>query len=210
MKAVEKAYSVVREGIFSGRFAPGTRITEKEIVDLSGVSRTPVREALRRLQMNGLVEVQPNLGAVVPSWSKEDAEEIFELRAVLECCAARLASERATPVQLDTMRRAASAQLEESRRKSPDLDKIAELNSAFHFELYAASGNSRLNDVLVSLIEPTLVIRTFQYYSHDALVRSAHQHLEILDMLQARDADAAEAVMRTHVLAARHEFRRNT
>lgn len=209
MKAVEKAYSVVREGIFSGRFAPGTRITEKEIVDLSGVSRTPVREALRRLQMNGLVEVQPNLGAVVPSWSKEDAEEIFELRAVLECCAARLASERATPVQLDTMRRAASAQLEESRRKSPDLDKIAELNSAFHFELYAASGNSRLNDVLVSLIEPTLVIRTFQYYSHDALVCSAHQHLEILDMLQARDADAAEAVMRTHVLAARHEFRRN-
>lgn len=209
MKAVEKAYSVVREGIFSGRFAPGTRITEKEIVDLSGVSRTPVREALRRLQMNGLVEVQPNLGAVVPSWSKEDAEEIFELRAVLECCAARLASERATPVQLDTMRRAASAQLEESRRKSPDLDKIAELNSAFHFALYAASRNRRLHDVLVSLIEPTLVIRTFQYYSHDALVRSAHQHLEILDMLQTRDADAAEAVMRTHVLAARHEFRRN-
>ncbi len=209
MKAVDKAYSIVRAGIFSGRFAPGTRITEQEIVDLSGVSRTPVREALRRLQMNGLVEVQPNLGAVVQSWSKEDAEEIFELRSVLECFATRLASESASTTQLDAMRSVALAQLEETQRDGPDLDKIAELNSAFHFELYAASGNRRLNDVLVSLIEPTLVIRTFQYYSHDALVRSAHQHLEILDMLQARDADAAEAVMRTHVLAARHEFRRN-
>ena len=209
MKAVEKAYSVVREGIFSGRFAPGTRITEQEIVDLSGVSRTPVREALRRLQMHGLVEVQPNLGAVVPSWSKEDAEEIFELRAVLECCAARLASERASAAQLDTMRNVATAQLEETLCKNPDLDKIAELNSAFHFELYAASGNRRLHDVLVSLIEPTLVLRTFQYYAPEALVRSSQQHLEILDMLESQDADAAEAVMRTHVLAARHEFRRN-
>jgi DNA-binding GntR family transcriptional regulator len=99
------------------------------------------------------------------------------------------------------------AQLDEVRRKTPDLDRIAELNNEFHQELYAAAGNRRLNRILISLIEPTLVIRTFQHYSDEALRRSARQHLEIVQLLESADAEGAEAVMRNHVLAARHEFR---
>lgn len=209
MKAVDAAYAVAREAIFSGRFAPGDRITEQDVVELSGVSRTPVREALRRLQTQGLVEMEPNLGAVVANWSSEDAEEIFELRAMLECFATRLAGERITVEHLERMRELATAQLEEVLGKSPDLDRIAELNNQYHQELYAAAGNRRLNRILISLIEPTLVIRTFQHYSDDALQRSARQHLEIVELLESADAEGAEAVMRTHVLAARHEFRHN-
>ncbi len=207
MKAVDTAYAVVRESIFSGRFAPGDRITEQEAVQLSGVSRTPVREALRRLQSQGLVEMEPNLGAVVANWSSEDAEEIFELRAMLECFATRLAGARITLEHLERMRELAMAQLDEVKRKRPDLDRIAELNNEFHQELYAAAGNRRLNRILISLIEPTLVIRTFQHYSDEALRRSARQHLEIVELLESADAEGAEAVMRSHVLAARHEFR---
>jgi DNA-binding GntR family transcriptional regulator len=209
MKAVDAAYAVVREGIFSGRFEPGDRITEQQVVELSGVSRTPVREALRRLQTQGLVEVQPNLGAVVASWSSEDTEEIFELRALLECFATRLAGERITAEHLERMRELAQNQLAETQCNAPDLDRIAALNNQFHQELYAAAGNRRLNRILVSLIEPTLVIRTFQHYSAGALLRSARQHLEVVEMFETGDIEGAEAVMRLHVLAARHEYRHN-
>jgi DNA-binding GntR family transcriptional regulator len=210
MKAVDAAYAVVREAIFSGRFCPGDRITEQEVVELAGVSRTPVRDALRRLQTQGLVEMQPNLGAVVASWSSEDAEEIFELRAMLECFATRLACQRITADHLKRMRELAGMQLDETLCKKPNLDRIAKLNNQYHQELYAAAGNRRLNEILISLIEPTLVTRTFQHYSADALLRSARQHLEIVEMLESGDADGAEAVMRTHVLGARHEYRANT
>jgi DNA-binding GntR family transcriptional regulator len=161
------------------------------------------------LQTEGLVEVEPNLGAVVASWSSEDTEEIFELRAMLECFATRLAGERITSEHLARMRDLAVSQLEETQSKTPDLDRIAGLNNQYHQELYAAAGNRRLNRILISLIEPTLVIKTFQHYSDDALLRSASQHLEIVDMLDTGDAEGAEALMRIHVLAARHEFRHN-
>ena len=84
MKAVEKAYAAVRDGIVSGKYAPGTRITEQEVAELAGVSRTPVREALRQLNVEGLLEFVPNQGAVVTSWSERELDEIFDLRAVLE------------------------------------------------------------------------------------------------------------------------------
>ncbi len=174
---------------------------------LSGVSRTPVREALRRLQSEGLLDRRPHQASVVTSWSREDAEEIFELRTLLECHATRLASARITSAELARMREIALAQRREVRRGRAGLDRIAQLNNEFHRVLYEASGNRRLQAMLVNLIEPTLVIRTFQYYSREALERSVQQHLDLVDMLEARDAEGAEAVMRTHVLAARHEYR---
>ena len=92
MRAAERAYSAVRDGILQGRYNAGSRLTEQELAAAVGVSRTPVREALRRLHAEGLVEFEPNHGAVVALFELEDAEEIFELRALLEPISARRAN----------------------------------------------------------------------------------------------------------------------
>ena len=97
MRAVDRAYEAVRTGIIAGRYLAGARLTEQEIATAVGVSRTPVREALRRLDAEGLVEFTPNLGAVVTTWSEADSDEVFDLRAMLESYSARRATLRATP-----------------------------------------------------------------------------------------------------------------
>ena len=109
MRAVEKAYAAIRAGIADGRFAPNTRITEQEVAAAAGVSRTPAREALRRLHAEGLVSFTPNQGAVVTSWSIDDIDEIFELRAVLESHGAYRAASRATPKQVTRLKELALA-----------------------------------------------------------------------------------------------------
>jgi len=78
MRAVDKAYAVVRDGVIAGRFPPGNRITEQEVALAAGVSRTPAREALRRLHQEGVVDFTPHQGAVVTEWSRKDVAEIFE------------------------------------------------------------------------------------------------------------------------------------
>ena len=208
MKAVEKAYSTIRNGILEGRFAAASRITEQEIAEQSGVSRTPVREALRRLQAEGLLHFVPNQGAVVASWTPEDIEEIFELRSMLESYTAERAAQRVNKKQLARLRDLAQRQYELSQNCSGDLlDQVAELNSEFHQVLQEAAGSNRLNAIVAQLIEVPLVGRTFRRYSPEQLVRSARHHLEIVQALEIRDSEAAGAIMRMHVLAARQVFR---
>ena len=109
-RAFEKAYRTVRDGVIAGRFPPARRITEQEVAEAAGVSRTPVREALRRLHAEGIVDFRPNQGAIVTAWSADDAEEIFELRAILESHGARRAAQRATSAQVAALRDLAERQ----------------------------------------------------------------------------------------------------
>ena len=158
MKAVEKAYSTIRNGILEGRFPPNSRITEQEIAAESGVSRTPVREALRRLQAEGLLQFVPNQGAVVASWSARDIEEIFELRAMLESYVASLAAEHATAEQIAILENLAERQFVASKgRGTGTLETISALNSEFHRILQEAAGSQRLDAILSNLIEVPLV-----------------------------------------------------
>jgi DNA-binding GntR family transcriptional regulator len=114
VRAVDRAYEAVRSGIIAGRYLAGARLTEQEIATTVGVSRTPVREALRRLDAEGLVEFTPNLGAVVTTWTEEDSDEIFDLRGMLESYGARRATIRATDEQIAELRRLAEQQYHES------------------------------------------------------------------------------------------------
>lgn len=208
MKAVVKAYELVRAGIAQGLYPPDTRITEQEIATRAGVSRTPVREALRRLQSEGLLRFVPNQGAVVTRWSDADAEDIFELRALLESYGVRRAARRATDEQLAALRRLASEQLRASRGRGDDrLERIAALNSRFHQLLQDCAGSARLKTTVATLIEAPLVLQTLHDYSEEDLQRSAGHHLEIVQALEARDEEWAASVMQSHVLAARRVFR---
>lgn len=209
MRAVDKAYQAVRDGILAGRYGPSTRITEQEVAAAAGVSRTPVREALRRLHAEGLVDFTPNQGAMVTTWSAEDADEIFQLRALLESYGAARAAERATQVQIEELRSLAEQQYAEAtQRTEGSLERIGELNNLFHRRLQEAASSVRLARTLASLLEAPLMMKTFLNYTADDLQRSAAHHLELVRALEARDPEWAASVMRSHVLAARRTLRR--
>jgi DNA-binding GntR family transcriptional regulator len=209
MRAVDRAYDIVRSGIIAGRYAPESRLTEQEVAEAAGVSRTPAREALRRLHSEGLVRFTPNQGAVVASWSDADADEIFDLRRLLESHGAARAAEYATPDDIAELKACAEAQIQEARARAPGhLERIAELNSRFHRRLREAAASPRLAHALTTLLDATLVLRTFNDYTPENLVRSAAHHLELVRAIEARDAEWASSVMRAHILAAKRTLRR--
>jgi DNA-binding GntR family transcriptional regulator len=204
MSAAERAYDVIRGGILDGTFALGARLPEEDVAARAGVSRTPVREALRQLAAEGFVTFAPNRGAQVASWSDDDLDEIFQLRALLESHAASRAARR-----LDTAGLAALHELTDdmdaaARHATPAaLDRIAERNSRFHGAILAAADSQRLHAMLDMVIVVPVVHRTFHHYTPAALSRSMHHHRELLAAFEARDEQWAATVMRTHVLAAR-------
>ncbi|HVY80642.1 MAG TPA: GntR family transcriptional regulator [Steroidobacteraceae bacterium] len=209
-RAVEKAYLMIRDRIVRGVYAPGLRVTEQEIANATGVSRTPVREALRRLQADGFVQVTPNAGAVVTKWTENNMRDVFELRAILESYGAQRAAERITPAGIVELKKLAEQQYEESVRQAPGyIERIGEVNSRFHRSLQEFSGNARLVAMLPALIEAPLVLKTFSRYEHSDLVRSASHHLEIVSALEARNGEWAASVMRSHILAAQAAFRQD-
>ncbi len=208
MKAAERAYNTLRAGIIEGVHAPGARIIEQEVAASAGVSRTPVREALRRLEAEGLLRFVPHRGAFVTRWSDQDAEDIFELRAMLEGYGARLAAAKATTEDTAQLRVLAKAQCKEAAERSPGyLERIADLNSQFHHHLEQVAGSARLAATLRTLSSAPLILQTFRDYDDDELNRSAHHHLEIVDAIEAGDGNWAESVMQSHVMAARRAFR---
>jgi DNA-binding GntR family transcriptional regulator len=203
-QAVDRAYEVIREGILSGAHEQGARLREEELADAIGVSRTPVREALRRLTADGLVELGTNRGAQVVSYTDADLAEIFELRALLEAHAHGLAADHIDIAAIAHLRELAEA-MEElgEKRTSRSRDRIAELNREFHTTIVHAAGSARLEALLHQVVQVPLVHRTFHRYSPEALKRSFDHHRELIAALEARDGAWAQAVMRSHVYAAR-------
>ncbi len=207
-RAAEKAYLTVRERILSGAYPAATRLTEQEIATASGVSRTPVREALRRLQAEGYVTASANQGAVVAEWTAKDMNDVFELRALLEPYGAARAATRISAAGIAQLRELAEQQHQESASRTAGfIERIGELNSRFHRLVQSYSGNVRLVKLMPLLVEAPLVLRTFTRYKPAELLRSAHHHLELVSALEAHDAEWAAAVMRTHILAAQSSRR---
>ncbi|MEM8547235.1 MAG: GntR family transcriptional regulator [Pseudomonadota bacterium] len=207
MKAAQKAYNVIKARIIDGHFAPGDRITEAEIAETASVSRTPVREALHRLEAEGLIRFVPNQGAFVSSCGLSEAEETFELRAILESFAAKLCAERATPAQREELSQLAHAQMEVSSRLGPrGIKQIAELNEAFHTLVLNAADSDLLRATMANLANAPLVFQTFRDYSQEYLIRSAQHHLEFVEAVQQHNGEWAASVMRSHIFAARAAF----
>jgi len=203
-KAVDKAYHAVRERIVRGVYPASSRITEHEVAAVAGVSRTPVREALRKLHAEGLLEFVPHQGAIVTEWTSEDRDDVFEMRAMLESYGAARAALRVTNEGLAELRQLAEDQYRVTVAKAEGyLERIGELNSQFHRRIHEFAGSARLVTALASLIEAPMMMRTFATYQDEDLLRSASQHLEIVRALEVRDGDWSSALMRSHILCAR-------
>ena len=207
-KAVDKAYQTVRERIVRGVYPAASRITEQEVAAAAGVSRTPVREALRKLHAEGLLEFIPHQGAIVTEWTSADRDDVFELRALLESYGAARAARRMSEAGIVELRQLAEDQYHETVSKTPGyLVRIGDLNSQFHRRIHEFAGSSRLVSALASLIEAPLMMKTFESYQDDDLVRSSSHHLELVRALEARDGDWSAALMRSHILGARGALR---
>jgi DNA-binding GntR family transcriptional regulator len=202
-KAAETAYAVIRARILSGDFSRGERLREEELAQIAGVSRTPIREALRRLDAEGLVEFLPNRGASVTAWTEQELDNLYEARALIEGYAAELAAKRISAEELDQLAELSRQMRELDAPGSDGADEMTTLNNEFHRIITAASGNTHLDSLVRGLTDAALVYRTFRHYTPDRLLASKFHHEEIVTALRARDGAWASAIVRAHILAAR-------
>ncbi|MFV0257859.1 MAG: GntR family transcriptional regulator, partial [Acidimicrobiales bacterium] len=200
-RAAEVVYRTLRQEITSGRREGGSWLREGEIADAFGVSRTPVREALRRLSAEGLVRHEPNRGVRVESWSAGHVEEIFGLRAILEPEACALAA-RAGNLDLVELRRLAEAMDRTVDGSGPDLGAFTELNGAFHRRIGEGSGNAQLAARIAALLDVPWGPHADARCSERSLRRSLAHHHELIDAFEAGDPEWAAAVMVSHIRAA--------
>jgi DNA-binding GntR family transcriptional regulator len=199
-----RAYESIKDGISTGALAPGEWLREYAVASSLGLSRTPVREALRALAAEGIVELEHNRGARVIHWTAADIDEVYRLRALLEGYGATLAARHASADQVAELRR-----LEDRYEQALELGEdggtaSAECNNEFHAAVLAASGSARLASLLAVVSSAPLVHRALQHYTEDDRRRSVVQHRDIVTAIQNRDEHLAESAMSSHILAARY------
>jgi DNA-binding GntR family transcriptional regulator len=194
---VDQAYLAIRERIIAGALPRGARIHQEELAEELGVSRTPVREALRRLAAEGLVEMRTNRGARVADVGAEVMRDAYAARFVLEPGAARLAARTAVPAARRAMRDALRAQ----RAAIPAVGRSFEANRRFHLALVAASGNAFLTGFAERLWVARIgeVIYERQSESPERMGLDADEHEQILAAIEAGDGRRAETLTRRHL-----------
>lgn len=205
-KASDRAYATIRSRILSGELAPGEQLAEEALAESCGVSRTPVRDALRRLEAELLVARSDTQRTFVADWSLDDVADAFELRAILEGRAARLAAARITPAVLDRLRDANALVGQAVQQAVPDIAAFLEGNRQFHATLLETANSRRLTALLTTLIEQPVVWRTAHFYDRASLVRSHDEHNELIAAFQRRDGAWAEAIMTGHILRAYYAY----
>lgn len=190
-------YRQLLEEIRGGALMPGDRLREIELSERLGVSRTPVREAIRQLEADGLVNHVPRMGATVRSLDYAEVMELYEMRAVLEGTAARLAARAASDVELD--------ELEVLNTKLADAgtgSDAVRLNRLFHATLLDAAKNRFLAKSMLALQKALLILGPSQLLDSSRADESVAEHRRIMSALKSRDGAAAETEMRAHIQAA--------
>ena len=205
-RASSRAYETIRSMILSGELQAGAQLAEEALAERCGVSRTPVRDALRRLEADLLITRTDTQRSFVTDWSLSDVGDAFELRAMLEGRAARRAAERMTDSALTRIRGTNALRFEAINQPVPDVAGFLDANRDFHSEILEAAASRRLAALLGTLIEQPVVWRTAHHYSRDALLRSHGEHEELISAFARRDGAWAEATMIGHILRAYHAY----
>lgn len=203
--ASERAYSYLRDSIYSGHFKPGQVVTEDELAGVVGVSRTPVREAIRRASADGFLELEGFRRARVSNFTDEDTRDIFEMRAVLEALAAERAATRITDAEIGQLERLTDS-LEAATRAGGEslLREFADFNNEFHKIVLRASHSRQIVQVLEHLIEtPLMLHKRFEGSLIGNLERTIRHHRAIITALKARDPKWAHAEIMAHLMSAR-------
>lgn len=189
--------NAVRQAIISGRYSPGERLVERELCEGLGVSRTSVREALRKLEAEKLVQIIPHKGPVVATISVDEARELYALRGVLEGFAAR---EFALNGGTAALAEFASASRElRAAAETGETEKVLEAKGKLYDIMLGNCGNHLVSEILQSLFSRINLLRATSLMHPDRLPHSLAEIDKLADALQARDADAAQALASLHV-----------
>jgi len=198
----EIAYEYLRTSVLSGRLAPGERLIEEYLAEKLGVSRTPVREALHKLESEGLIRALETRGFMVSRDSKEEIEELFDIRAILEGYALRLISEKVSIGFLERLK-GFIEKAEESLRNER-IDEVFKWNTKFHDTLHEmVAEKKRLHRMIVNVRRYVLRYRKDTLRSPDGARRAVEGHHKILLALELRDPDLCERIMREHIQEAK-------
>lgn len=197
-----RVYRELEAGILARRLAPGAALVEETIARQLGVSRIPVREALRMLERDGWVVIRPRVGATVRAFSAGEATELFEVRGLLEAHAAGRAAQRSTAREIEKLRLLICE--EQNAYDRSDRDAIVSLNDRFHDEVARMSGNHTLRELTLHVSKQV----AWLVASFAGTPRAPHldDHRQLVEALEAADVPRAELLARQHVESARRAY----
>lgn len=193
-----QVFQEIREDILKGKFKENEELREATLGKKLGVSRTPVREALRQLELEGLVHIIPNKGAYVTGITEKDVHDIYMTRSMLEGLCARWAAEHISEEQIQEMEEVLL--LTEYHLNRGNAEQLAELDGKFHEVLYDASQSRILRHILSDFHKYVQVARKRSVKKEDRAKKSLEEHREILNALRTGDADRAEELAHIHIL----------
>lgn len=193
----EVVCETLREAIRDGILEPGERLMEIQIAEELGVSRTPVREAIRKLELEGYVVMLPRRGTYVANLSIKDINEVYEIRASIDALAAGLAAERITDDELEQMERMLVATVEAFEKGN--MDRVVEYDTKFHDVLYCASRNDRLVGIINNLREQLTRFRSISMAYPGRMKKTMEEHGRMVEAIAQRDVELAQQLARQHM-----------
>lgn len=192
-----RVFERLREDILSGKYKRDDMLREVAIGEELGVSRTPVREAFRQLELEGLIRIVPNKGAYVMGISPEDVADIYKIRSLLEGLCARWATEKITPEQMDDMEE--TILLSEFYLKKENFDQLTSYDNKFHELLYEASQSTMLIHLLKSFHQYVQRERSKTLHDTNRSKDAVAEHKRIMEAIKSKDADLAEQLADQHI-----------
>ena len=204
IKIRERVYAYLKTSVLSGRFSPGKRLTEEHLAEEMGVSRTPIREALHKLETEGLIKPLERRGFIVAADSREELEELFDIRATLEGYALRLISETISEETLKRMDRLILKAEDALKRKK--IEEIFEWNTQFHDTLHDLIAHKpRIYSMIANVRKYVLRYRKDTLHYLDGAKRTIDGHKKIMLALRLKDPDLCERIMREHIREAKED-----
>lgn len=202
-----RVFHKLREDILSGKYEEHEELKEMAIGEEMGVSRTPVREAFRQLELEGLIQIIPNKGAYVTGITEKDVKDIYMIRSLLEGLCARWATEHISEEQMNEMEE--NVYLAEFHAKKGHLEQLAELDNRFHDILYEACDSKILEHHLKDFHQYVLRVRKKTLASANRGPQSNEEHKKIMEAIRDKDADLAEQLANRHMINAYENMMRN-
>ena len=190
-------FNTLRQAILRGELKPGERLMEIQLANKLGVSRTPIREALRKLELEGLVNMVPRKGAEVADTTEKSLRDVLEVRKALEELSVQLACEKITEEEIEELKRV--AERFKDTLDDQDVTKIAEADVAFHDVIYTATDNQKLILLLNNLREQMYRYRVEYLKKEEAYPQLIAEHEELIDNISKRNKEEATRIMCEHI-----------
>lgn len=200
----DKVYEQLRQAMLKGSLKPGERLVERKLAEQLGVSRTPVREAIRMLQLEGLVVHLPRVGSVVAQVTDDEVVDIYRIRAVLEGLAARMAAEKINPTQLQQLTNL--LETIEELAKERDFDRLEKVHQEYNDLIYQVADSMRLYGMITTLVDHITRYARVGYCHPGRIEEATREHRQLVEAIKMRDGALAERVAREHIDNSRRAY----